>query len=351
MLNSWDAATLGLLTVAVLGCMHIKQRKIRPFAYVVLLAGLAYAVALPWSLFFEAPVSGVGLVRDRSTALEWISFWGFLVSITVIFTGVMIWRRLRLEHGEKMHLVIIALAVLFLVFMELFYVKDILRDGEWFRANTVFKITSQLWLWLGVLAGSMIVWTIISFKNLRGKIALLVLYFFIFIGPAVYPVKAIWQFQIDERKPIFLSSGLNWWKEKYPADFEAYEYLQKTRNTLPRGDKIRRIVEADGESYTDSARFSVFLGWPTIIGWPVHEWTWRGSYTEVGTRRAEVRDIYTHSDKALTQSILEKYKIDYIIVGELEEQIYGSALKREKLRELGSMVFDNEKAMVIEVKK
>ncbi len=354
MLNSWDVLTLGALAVAVFICIQrpiYKKQAINLLVSIILLAGLAYAIALPWSLFYEAPVAGVGLVKDRSSALEWISFWGFLVAIIAIFAGRIILDRQRAERDQKMHFIIIALAVFFLVFMELFYLKDILRDGEWFRANTVFKITSQLWLWLGVLAGSMIVWTVLSLKNLRVKIFLLILYCLIFLGPAIYPLKAIWQFQIEDRKPVRLSSGLQWWKEKFPADFAAYEYLRETRNTLPRGDKIRRIVEAEGESYTDSARFSVFLGWPTIIGWPVHEWTWRGSYTEVGSRRSEVRDIYTHPDKALTQSILEKYKIDYIIVGELEERQYGGEIKRDKLRELGKIVFDNEKTVVINLRE
>jgi len=351
MLNSWDAATLGLLTVAVFGYIHIKNRKVHQLIYVVLLAGLSYAAALPWSLFFEAPISGIGLVRDHSSILQWLSFWGFLVSIVAIFLGAIIFRFLRVQRSQKMHFVIIALAVFFLAFMEVFYVKDILSEGQWFRANTVFKITSQLWLWLGVLSGSMIVWTVLSLKKLRAKIFLVILYCLIFLGPAVYPVRAVLQFQIDKRSPVPLSSGLNWWKEKFPADYEAYEYLQKTRNTLPRGDKIRRIVEAEGESYTDSARFSVFLGWPTIIGWPVHEWTWRGSYSEAGSRRSEVRDIYTHPDKAVAQSILEKYKIDYIIVGELEEQQYGGEIKKDKLRELGSVVFDNGKTFVVNLRE
>lgn len=360
MLNSWDAVTLGFLTIAVFGYIHFKKRKIHLLVYVVLLAGLAYAVALPWSMFFEAPISGIGLVRDKSPILEWFSFWGFLVSIAVIS---LILRFVTPHLGPndnpslppptfpRFHLIVIGVAILFLIFMELFYVQDILRDGEWFRANTVFKITAQLWLWLGVLDGSMIVWSVISLKKVRSKIALLALYFFVFLGPAAYPVKAIWQFQIDERRPVPLNSGLQWWREKYPSDYEEYEYLQKVRDSLPQNDKVRRIVEAEGESYTDSARFSTFLGWPAIIGWPVHEWTWRGSYDKVGSRRSEVRDIYTSADSSLTQRILEKYKIDYVIVGELEAQLYGAELKREKLKSLGRVVFENKKAMVVEVTK
>lgn len=349
MLNSWDVLTLGMLTVAVAWYAHWHvyriKKKVSLFFHTILLAGLAYTIALPWSTFYKAPIAGIGIVHERSPVLFWISFWGFLISTHIIF--------LLSSRVKKIafYLIAVGVAALFLVLMEMFYVKDILRDGEWFRANTVFKITSQLWLWLGTLAGPAVVWTVLSVSRAKAKIALLIFYFLVFIPPLIYPVKAIHQFEVSNRKPTSFKNALKWWQDGAPHDYEAYKYMASIRDALPKGDKIRRIIEVEGDSYSDSARFSVFLGWPTIIGWPVHEWTWRGSYDEVGSRRSEVTDAYTSDDHLLTEGIIEKYKIDYIIIGELEDKRYGAEIKRDKLKSLGRVVFENERAMVIEVVK
>lgn len=357
MLNSWDVLTLGALTIAMLlfvyWHVHKKKQFVRFALCLILLVALAYAISLPWSIFYEAPIQGLGLVKDKSPILAWVSFWGFLITIMAIFFVKILRssRPLATARSYSFHVIIVGVAACFLVFMEIFYVKDILRDGEWFRANTVFKITSQIWLWLGTLAGSAIVWTISSMVSGKKKVALVILYVLIFIPPMTYPFKAIYQFEIANRKPTSFSNGLNWWRENASYDYAAYEYLVSIRDSLSRGDKIRRIVEAEGDSYSDSARFSVFLGWPTIIGWPVHEWTWRGSYVQVGSRRSEVTDIYTSDDKELTEGIIKKYNIDYLIIGELEDKKYGTILKREKLKSLGTVAFENEKALVIKAAK
>jgi len=52
------------------------------------------------------------------------------------------------------------------------------------------------------------------------------------------------------------------------------------------------IVEAQGDSYTDYARISANTGLPTILGWTVHEWLWRGDYSVPAARIDDVRAIY-----------------------------------------------------------
>src|SRR5205814_1185086 len=90
------------------------------------------------------------------------------------------------------------------------------------------------------------------------------------------------------------------------------------------------IVEADGDSYTDYDRISAFAGMPTIIGWGVHEWLWRGTYDVVAPRKDEVKEIYEGTDAAKTFMILQKYNVHYIIIGTLEKKKF-TALNEEKL--------------------
>jgi len=354
MTNSWDVFTLGGLSVIVIFFKYYSESKLQFLKIVIFIILLAYLIGLPWSIFFHPPVQGIGIVKKHSPLLPWISFWGSIISLIILFLFRLSWQiwktkkwKLAISFEYGFHTVLIITTIFFLLFMELFYIKDLFQGGDYFRVNTVFKISNQLWLWIGIISGSIIVWLMSSLKNRKLKISLLIIMVLIFLGPAVYSFKAIWQARLENKKPATLSSSLNWWKEKYPYDYEAYLFLEKVKQSLPENDKIRNIVEVDGESFTDDNRFSTFLGWPTIIGWPIHEWTWRGNYEVVGSRKEEVKEIYTGEDKIKTENTLKKYKINYIIVGEAERERYKDQINLDKLLSLGKAIFRNEKTIII----
>ena len=353
MTNSWDALTLGILSIIILFFRFfliekLKFSKIVQFLkLVIFIAVFSYIFALPWSLFYQLPVKGIGIVSKRSPFLPWISFWGPFVSVLIVFLGRVIWLKLKNKKIPPFHLALIFASIFFLIFMELFYVKDLFDKGEFFRVNTVFKITNQVWLWLGTVLGSIIIWLFFSFERRTQKIIFCLILFLTFIGPFIYPLKTLWQARLSSKKIIGLTRSLDWWKENYPYDYEAYLFLKNLQKSLPKEKKVKNIVEAEGESFTDSARFSTFLGWPTIIGWPIHEWTWRGTYDIVGPRVEEVKEIYTGKEREETEKILKKYKIDYLIIGEIERERYKENLNLEKLLSLGEIIFQNEKTIII----
>lgn len=347
MTNSWDALTLGMLSLFIIFFKFWLAPKNQLLKVFVFIAGAAYLFALPWSLFYHLPIAGLGFVTKRSPFLPWLSFWGFFLSLIVLFLAKII---LVDKKTSLFHFALILAVIFFLLFMEIFYIKDLFQGGDYFRVNTVFKVSNQLWLWMGVLSGSMVTWLFFSLRKWPWKVIFLLVFILIFLGPAIYPVKTIWQARLENKKPDILSQGLNWWQKKYPFDYEAYLFLEKIKQSLPKNDKVRNIVEAEGESFTDFARFSTFLGWPTIIGWPIHEWTWRGTYDVVAPRVAEVKEIYTGKERRETENILKKYQIDYIIVGQLEKERYGEEINLDKLLSLGETIFDNEGTLIIQTK-
>jgi uncharacterized membrane protein len=228
--------------------------------------------------------------------------------------------------------------------------KDILINGEWYRANTVFKVATQVWIWVAVFAGPVYLWIYRSLISRAARIAAAVfLVAYLGVG-AVYPAIAIDQAFTGSSIFFGIDHGLDWWKTKYPNDYAAYQYLKNIRDSFPHAERLKRIVEGEGESYTDVSRFSVFLGWPTIVGWPVHEWTWRGSYDVVGKRREEVREIYIGIDQKRTRELLDRYEINYIILGAVERDRYGTAIQEKKLRSLGAVVFEQGNTAVINIR-
>jgi uncharacterized membrane protein len=78
------------------------------------------------------------------------------------------------------------------------------------------------------------------------------------------------------------------------------------------------ILEAHGDAYREFTRISMNTGIPTVLGWE-HHIKQRG-LTEQALieRKKAIRAIYSSDDFALTKDLLVKYKIDYIIIGQLE---------------------------------
>jgi uncharacterized membrane protein len=72
------------------------------------------------------------------------------------------------------------------------------------------------------------------------------------------------------------------------------------------------------------------------LGWPGHEGQWRGGYSEVGTREADIRTLYETADWETALGIIRQYDIRYIFVGSLENSTYAvNPLKFEQRLDLG----------------
>lgn len=354
MMNSWDAVTLGTLSLLAIVMIFWKTEESwsRIAVACALLPIASYAISLPWSFGFSAPVAGISIVKEGSNIVHWVSFWGGALVFPVVIALLGLCKGGEWKKVVRGPFTVMLLAsIVFLVVMELVYISDIKRDTEWFRADTVFKITTQVWLWLGVLTGPAIVWLYEYLQDRRAEIRTIgsILIVASVTVQLTYPLIAIQQAYTQERDRTGIASGLSWWQKRYPNDYAAYEFFRNQREQLPEGDRTRVIIEAEGDSYTDVARFSAILGWPTVVGWPVHEWTWRGCYDDVGKRREEVREVYTGTSQETARAILEKYHVNYIVVGEVEYNTYGTQIQIDKLMSLGEIVFQKSSTVIIEV--
>ena len=107
------------------------------------------------------------------------------------------------------------------------------------------------------------------------------------------------------------------------------------------------MLEAPGDSYSSYCRVSAMTGLPTVQGWYVHEWLWRGDTDKLNAEKADIETIYTSTEEGQVRSLLEKYQISYIFIGQMEREKY-SNLNETLLRSLGEVVFDDG-AVVIQV--
>ncbi|MBW6442061.1 hypothetical protein K0B04_04140 [Patescibacteria group bacterium] len=352
MTNTWDSVTLGFLTGVVLMFLIFKDNLSfsRFILYFSIIIMVSFLISYPWLFFFESPTASISFVKIRSDLWQWFSFWGHFVLIYIIYFTIFI-KNIRLVLKKELILVAIVLAAFILIGLtELIYVKDILDGGEWTRANTVFKVTSQTWLWLGFSSGPAIILSICGVKNNIGKIVTAIILLMFFLLTIFYPIKAINQVYLKGRELANLNSGLNWIQERYPDDYRAYEFLRNIRDDLPIDHKKKVILEAEGESYNDTSIFSTFLGWPTVAGWNIHEWTWRGDYNLIGTRGMEVREIYMGDSLEVTKALVKKYNIEFIVVGSVERNRYDQYLNEYKISKIAEEVFRSEGTSIYYIK-
>jgi len=110
------------------------------------------------------------------------------------------------------------------------------------------------------------------------------------------------------------------------------------------------ILEAPGDSYTDFNVISSYTGLATISGWYVHEWLWRGDSSFPQKRVTDINLIYTSEDLAVTQGLLDKYKVEYVIIGTFERQKYPN-LNEAKFAQLGKQVFSSGNTKIYQVRR
>src|SRR5699024_10070688 len=164
---------------------------------------------------------------------------------------------------------ILGLCAIGLVFIpELIYVEDI-YSGDYKRANTMFKLTYQAFIMFGICSGFIFI-KFFKAKRYLWQKKLAIVTFLLFVSTLLYTPVAVKGWYGDIRK-IENYKGLDsslFLKEKMPEDYRGIEWIIENieRNAI--------ILEANGDSYSDYQRISVFTGNPTVLGWYVHEWLW-----------------------------------------------------------------------------
>jgi Uncharacterized membrane protein len=217
---------------------------------------------------------------------------------------------------------------------EVIYIKDI-YSGDYKRANTMFKLTYQAFILFGISMGFIFVKYLNKRERIKKKILILIP-FLLFLSTLWYPKVAIkdWYGNVFNIKNYKGLDATAFMETTMPDDYLATNWMQKYIKGTP------IILEANGDSYTDYERVSVITGLPTVLGWYVHEWLWRGDTKEEDQRVEDIKTIYTSENTTQVTSLIDKYKIEYIYVGKLERDKF-THVNDKLLKGLGEVVFDS----------
>lgn len=229
-----------------------------------------------------------------------------------------------------------------------------LRDNFGVRLNTTFKFYYQAWVMFGIAAVVAIdyFWAARESAGQRAFAAVAtVLYGSALVIGLLFPIYAVQSRSIEYRGPLDSADrqpptldGLAYLRRYNPSEYEAITWLRD--NALTPGMAPPVVLEAVGGQYSEYARVSANTGLPTVLGWPGHEWQWRGSdHPEPGRRQPIIEQIYTASDLELVGFLLDQFDVTYIYVGDLEANQYGPS-GLEKFRDRLDVAFANDRVTI-----
>jgi len=336
MTNTWDFGIYLIVSFITVFLFNFKEYNLSiellwetlKIETLVVVCGLVFA--LPFILNFSSIAQGVMFVHSRTPIWQLSILWGVPAIFSAIFLYYLYYsfKHKNVDSGQLYVLGLIITGWILIILPEIIFVKDI-YIAEYHRANTMFKFTYQAFVIFSLCEGFIAIKTLSQAKRIASKF-LIFLYITAFASVLTYPFYAIRSYyDLSSYKGL---NGINWLKQSYPAELEAILWIRKNISSNS------TILEAAGDSYTYYNLISSYSGIPTILGWQVHEWLWRGSYEEVGKRLSDVEKIYTSQSLSDTKILLEKYKVSYIIVGTLERKKYPN-LNEEKIKKLGRPVF------------
>jgi len=352
--STWDLMIYGIL-LGLLGLVILIKIQLASFKNLfvsAVIVGLTTLLASsPWFLNFQSISQGIKIVETRSPAWQLAVLWSggvfwCLAGLTIIGKKAKVLP--TSNHYQVVCLILLAWSLLLLP--EIIYFKDIYPSHP--RANTMFKLTFQAFIlmqlvgaWtIGQVLNQLLIKIQLANKNAQIKARVVLLIFLSlsisYILASLFYAKLAYNGYYGKKYQGL--DGLLWLKTQHPDDYAGLEWLKRNVKGRP------VILEAVGESYTTFGRISTFSGLTTVIGWPVHEWLWRGSYDIPGQRVEEVRQIYLTPFSDLAQLKLAEYQVEYIFVGDKEREAY-SNLDSLKLKNLGKVVFQKNQTFIIKI--
>lgn len=366
--NPWDVPVMLALLGAL--CLHALWRDDRPFDALIgaaLLAGGAAValtvLSLPFTMRFHAQFHGIGRVHERTAIVPFLTVFAVPLLPAVLLVGRRgadqladdpplrdLWLACAafsavVVYAATQSLVLVlagavtvggllalsgpaqaeaaspataiaTVAAAAIAAGELVFLRDP-YGTDLHRMNTIFKLYFQAWLLLGLAFPALLLATLRRSRRL-GR---LVIGGAVLIGLAAslaYPAAVIYQrWRSLAGSPSL--DGLAYLDRDHPSDAAAIRWLSREVSGLP------VVLEATGEPYSYFARVSANTGLPTPLGWGNHQSVWRGPDPRIARRSRDVDRLYAESDLGVVRSLLERYRVRYVFVGDLERQRYSAA--------------------------
>jgi YYY domain-containing protein len=283
---------------------------------------------------------------------------GWFVMPLVIWVGILVFRP-NLPDAKRAVLIMIAAGVSLTLMVEI-----IVLVGDIGRMNTVFKFYLQVWTLLALSAAAGFGWTLTSIKRWSSSWRSLwqIIVILLVSSAALYPLLggvAKINDRMVEDVPLTLDGMAFMEYAQYDdlgkkmdlsQDYHAIRWLQENVDNSP------VIIEGNMVEYHWGTRNTIYTGLPNVIGWNWHQRQQRATASEdlIQERIAEVNEFYLTTDHERAKSILDRFGVEYIVVGQLEHALYpGDGLEKFETfnGELWEEVYRNQDTVIYRVNR
>lgn len=297
--------------------------------------------------------SGVALTGAAvlSAAVAVLAVAGY--PVLVLAVPVIVWAViLGLRKGaEDEHRIILGLIAISLAITCL--VEFVVLANDMDRMNTVFKFYIQAWIFFAVAAGAALGW-------LAGK-----------VGQWRLPVRRIWlaslglllagaslytlagsisriMDRMSSTSPYSLDgiafmpfTAYTWIDDLSSAEYDMREVYGAIRWLQENVDGSPVIVQSPWPHYRGGLPYTMFTGLPNVLGWNHHQRQQRGIVADelVWERDREIESFYNTPDLVEALKFIEKFDVNYVIVGQHERAYYDPAgiAKFERMAQAGRL--------------
>ncbi len=212
-------------------------------------------------------------------------------------------------------------------------VEVITLVGDIGRMNTVFKIYMQAWVLFAVSAAAAFGWLLPIFPQwrLRWNVIYQSGVYLLFAGTFLFTLTATTDKIVDRLTPTaphtldsitYMNYSQHWDVQTMDLseDYRAIRWMQDNVQGSP------VLVEANCTEYRWCTRFTIYTGLPGVVGWNWHQRQQRALIAPnlITDRVADIGTFYTTTDIQVARNFLAKYDVSYIVVGQLEHNIYPS---------------------------
>lgn len=213
-------------------------------------------------------------------------------------------------------------------------VELVVLKGDIGRMNTVFKFYLQAWVLFGLSAAASFGWLLTEIPKWKPTWQsawificsglILCASLFLLLG-GMDKIRDRWVKEV----PHTLDS-MAYMAYAHYADFgvdmdlkQDYLAIRWMQDNI-KGSPV--IVEANVPEYRWGTRFTIYTGLPGVVGWNWHQRQQRAlEANTVFARVDEIANFYKTADINSAMTFLNKYKVRYIIVGQLERAEYQEA--------------------------
>ncbi len=324
---------------------------------------ISQVIPLPFMLKFENTVYGVGIAVNHTPLYQLAVLWGLPAAVCIVlFVIVLIEYRKQFSEiqinasesklnpaicffryapqSDRFALILGICAVGLVILPELVYVRDIYEDG-FSRANTMFKLTYQAYILFGIIMGYALIRLLAAAGKLIVKVLALALTGIFALTVCYFPYAvSCWFGNVADRGRYAGLDATTFMYAVYPEDAGAIDWLR----TYVKGQPL--VLEASGDSYSDYCRVSALTGLPTLEGWYVHEWLWRGDTKDLDAKNEDIRKIYEAANPDEAAILMTRYGISYLFVGSCEHEKY--AIQDDVLQEIGEVIYQEGNTYIVQ---